>query len=232
MKNYIKNLLTSSIIIIFYFYFNQFLLLFLNSINIKPSTFSDTNQVIYLLFVSLTTLLFIFLLYFKDIKKDFNNFIKNFKFYYNEYKKYWPIMIVLMTLSSIFISFFTTELAQNEETIRETLTKSIPYFIYTFVSCSIIAPITEELIFRKSIKNIIPNKYLYIMISGLFFGSMHVIGQTNSIIDYLHILSYSMPGFVLAYTYDKSDNIFVPISIHAFHNTILLFIQILIGGII
>lgn len=232
MKKYIKNVLISISIILFYFFFNQLLLLFLKYINIKPSEFNEINQVIYLLSVTIFTLIIIILVYYKEIKKEFKKFKSNFKSYYDEYKKYWPIMIFLMILSSIFISFFTPELAQNEETIRETLNRSLPYFIYVCLSCSLIAPITEELVFRKSIKKIINNKYIFIILSGIIFGSMHVIGQTNNLTDYLYILSYSIPGFVLAYTYEKSNNIFVPISIHFFHNTILLLLQIMIGGII
>lgn len=230
MKNYLKNALTGITIILFYFLFNKLLLTLLSYFNIKPSTFSELNQVIYLLSVTIFILLIIILVYLKEIKKDYNDFKKNINYYYNEYKKYWPIMIALMTLSSIFISFFTSELAQNEETIRETLSRSLPYFIYIIISCSITAPLTEELVFRKSIKKIIPKKYLFIIMSGLIFGAIHVLGQTSSLVDYLYILSYSMPGFVLAYTYEKSNNIFVPISIHSFHNTILLIIQIIIGG--
>ena len=92
----------------------------------------------------------------------------------------------------------------------------------------------EELVFRKSIKKIIPQKYLFILTSGLFFGSMHVIGQTEHLIEYLHIISYSIPGFVLATAYQKSNNIFVSTSIHFCHNTFLLIGQIIlmIGGIL
>lgn len=234
MKNYIKNALIGLGIILFYFLFNQIVLIILNYLNIKPATWSEINQVIYLLFITIFMLFIIILVYYKEIRKEFKDFRLNFKAYFNEYKKYWPIMIVLMTLSSVFVSFFTQGIAQNEEVIRETLHRSIPYFIYTCISCSLTAPLMEELVFRKSIKKIVPQKYLFILVSGLVFGSMHVIGQASSLIEYLHILSYSMPGFVLAYTYDKSDNIFVSTSIHFFHNTILLLFQILlmIGGIL
>ena len=92
----------------------------------------------------------------------------------------------------------------------------------------------EELVFRKSIKKIIPQKYLFILVSGIFFGSVHVIGQAEHLVEYLHIISYSIPGLVLATAYQKSDNIFVSTSIHFFHNTVLLIGQIIlmIGGIL
>lgn len=232
VKNYITNSLIGVTIVLFYFYFNDILLLFLNYIGIKPSNFSIINQVIYLLSVTIFMLCTMILIYHKELKKDFINFKNNFKEYFSKYNKYWLIMIFLMTISSGFVSIFTNGISQNETLIRNTMKSNIPYFIYTCISCSIIAPIMEEIVFRKSIKKIIPTKYLFIIISGLLFGSMHVLGLVENPFDYLYILPYSIPGFVLAYTYEKSNNIFVPIGIHFFHNTILLIIQIffMLGG--
>ena len=232
VKNYIINCLIGITIVLFYFYFNDILLLFLNYIGIKPSNFSIINQVIYLLSVTIFMLFTMILIYHKEIKKDFINFKNNFKEYFSKYNKYWLIMIFLMTISSGFVSIFTNGISQNETLIRNTMKSNIPYFIYTCISCSLIAPIMEELVFRKSIKKIIPTKYLFIIISGLLFGSMHVLGLVENPFDYLYILPYSIPGFVLAYTYEKSNNIFVPIGIHFFHNTVLLIIQIffMLGG--
>ena len=232
VKNYITNSLIGVTIVLFYFYFNDILLLFLNYIGIKPSNFSIINQVIYLLSVTIFMLCTMILIYHKELKKDFINFKNNFKEYFNKYNKYWLIMIFLMTISSWFVSIFTNGISQNETLIRNTMKSNIPYFIYTCISCSLIAPIMEEIVFRKSIKKIIPTKYLFIIISGLLFGSMHVLGLVENPFDYLYILPYSIPGFVLAYTYEKSNNIFVPIGIHFFHNTVLLIIQIflMLGG--
>lgn len=232
VKNYIINSLIGITIVLFYFYFNDILLLFLNYIGIKPSNFSIINQVIYLLSVTIFMLFTMILIYHKEIKKDFINFKNNFKEYFSKYNKYWLIMIFLMTISSGFVSIFTNGISQNETLIRNTMKSNIPYFIYTCISCSLIAPIMEEIVFRKSIKKIIPIKYLFIIISGIIFGSMHVLDLAENLFDYLYILPYSIPGFVLAYTYEKSNNIFVPIGIHFFHNTVLLIIQIflMLGG--
>lgn len=234
MKNYITNALKGIGIILFYFFFSGLLLLFLNYLNIKPAEFSRTNKVIYMLSVSIFMLFIIVLAYFKEIKNEFKDFKINFIKYFNEYKSYWPTMIFLMLLANLFISFFTTDISSNEESIRSILHSGIPGLIYTCISCSLIAPLMEELVFRKSIKKIIPQKYLFILVSGIFFGSVHVIGQTKHLVEYLHIISYSIPGLVLATAYQKSDNIFVSTSIHFFHNTVLLIGQIIlmIGGIL
>ncbi len=233
MKNYITNALKGILSILIYFFFGSLLLIFLNYFNIKPTEFSKTNKFIFLLIESLIMLSVIVLIYYKDLKKEFIDFKKNFIFYFNEYKYYWPIMMFLMVLVNVFTSFFIKDISKNEETIRLIFHSGTIGLIYTIISCSLIAPLLEELVFRKSIRYIVPQKYLFILLSGIFFGSMHVIGSVKTPLEYLHIISYSVPGFVLASAYEKSNNIFVSTSIHFFHNTFLLIGQIIlmIGGL-
>ena len=90
------------------------------------------------------------------------------------------------------------------------------------------APFTEEMVFRNSIKNIITNKYVFIITSGLVFGGLHVIGNINTIYDLLYIIPYSTPGIAFAIMLQKTDNIFVPMGIHFMHNAILMTLQIVL----
>ena len=96
-------------------------------------------------------------------------------------------------------------------------------------SVSIFAPLTEELIFRKGIREIFNNKYLYIIISGIFFASMHVTSEDLGINTLLYLIPYSSLGITFAYTYYKTNNIFSTIMLHSFHNTMAIIIYI-IGG--
>jgi len=133
-----------------------------------------------------------------------------------------------MIIGNIIILFFTKQgLAQNEENVR-ILIKQLP--LYMIFSVSIYAPITEELIFRKSIKDFISNKYLYILTSGLIFGGLHVISYINSIADAIYLIPYCALGFAFAYSYYKSNNIYSTIIMHCMHNTIAIAIQ-LIGSV-
>ena len=69
---------------------------------------------------------------------------------------------------------------------------------------------------------------LFILLSGLVFGSMHVIGTCEHLIDLLFIIPYSIPGFIFAYCHVKSKNIFVPISLHLIHNSLMMILQIVL----
>ena len=93
-------------------------------------------------------------------------------------------------------------------------------------------PFTEEMIFRKSLRNCFNNKVLYILLSGLIFGSMHLL-SASSIVELVFLIPYSSLGCVFAYMYYKTDNIFVPMTFHMMHNTIIVLNYILvfvIGG--
>ena len=182
---------------------------------------------IYLISYEVLLTLLIIYIYKKDFIPNFKDFIKNIITYIKKYIKYWFIMLGLMTLSNVIITFFTTtEVSQNQESIVNTL-----YYapIYTFILTVFIAPILEELVFRLSFRKIFAHtNFLFIFFSGLFFGGMHVLGSLNNLIDLLFIIPYSIPGFMFAYLYSKSKNIFVPISLHFMHNTIMMILQLLL----
>ena len=143
---------------------------------------------------------------------------------YEPYIKYYILAIFLMAVSNILINLFTPEIAGNEQIVRSTLKKAP---IYMFFSASIFAPFTEEMVFRESLKNIIKNKTVFIIASGLIFGGLHVIGNINNFSDILFIIPYSIPGFVFAYMLVKSDNILVPMGFHFMHNTFLIISQLI-----
>ena len=78
-----------------------------------------------------------------------------------------------MAISNIIITFVLKQtIAGNEELVRSYIDTSPLLMIFSTV---IYAPICEELTFRKSIKDAINNKYIYILTSGLLFGFLHIV---------------------------------------------------------
>ncbi len=161
----------------------------------------------------------------KKLKKDFKDIKKHFTEYFKKYLKVYILTLIIMMISNALINLLTNSIAGNEETIRETVTKAPVYMFFTAV---IFAPFTEEMVFRNSIKNIITNKYAFIITSGLIFGGLHVIGNINTIYDLLYIIPYGAPGIAFAYMLYKTDNIFVPMGIHFLHNGLLITLQIIL----
>ena len=219
-KSILKGILGLTVYFILEFF--TYLPLYLLKIDVK--SLSITDKVIYITIYEFLTLLIIFMLFNKEIVKDFKVFKQNFKEFFNKYFKYWFLLLFLMIASNIIIQIiYPASSSGNEDSIRSTF-ELAPF--YTFISASLFAPFVEEMIFRMSIRKIFKNKYLFIILSGLIFGGLHLLGNINSPYDYLYLLPYCLPGFVLAYVYYKSDNIFTSLGIHFVHNTVLLIIQI------
>ncbi len=189
---------------------------------------NTTLKIIISLFYNLFILLGVIFIYLKIIVKDFKDFKENLKYYVNNYCKYWILVIGLMLISNIIVSSISNiTTPTNQEYIIKLLEK---YPIYTLISTIIIAPILEELIFRLSFRKIFKNDLLFILLSGLVFGILHL-SVAKTLSELLYIIPYSIPGFIFAYTLKKSNNILVPISLHMFHNTVLTIIQLILTAL-
>ena len=68
---------------------------------------------------------------------------------------------------------------------------------------------------------------IFILVSGIFFGYMHVAGST-SLTQWLYIIPYSSLGISFAIMYNKTNTVFTSITIHSIHNTILTILSILV----
>ncbi len=143
--------------------------------------------------------------------------------------------------SIILTSLGITTDSTNEETINEIIkdtTNIGPLLIICFVTI-ILAPIVEELVFRKSIFNLCKNNTRKgLVVSSLCFGAIHVInpiinalllGQPylNIVKELSYIIIYSLMGAGLGLTYIKSNrNIITTIVAHMINNLISMIVSI------
>ncbi|MBP2259043.1 CPBP family intramembrane glutamic endopeptidase [Virgibacillus alimentarius] len=98
------------------------------------------------------------------------------------------------------------------------IARSAPLFI---IIPALIAPILEEIIFRKIIFGVLytrTNFFIAAVLSALVFGIIH--GEP------MHILIYASMGFVFAFLYVKTKRIIVPIIVHMALNTISVIVQL------
>ena len=214
------------LIFISYFIYQYFQVIPLALLGIDYNSLPLNLKVIYLLAYELVYILIIILLYKETFKNNIKDFIKNIKYYLHEYPKYWAFAFFLMMVSNVFILLlFPNSTATNQENINLIFKKAPAYII---ISSVLFAPIIEESIFRLSLRKIFKTDTLFIIMSGFAFGAMHVVSSFESFSDLIYIITYSIPGFVFAYTLVKSKNIFVPISLHMFHNTLTVIMQIIL----
>lgn len=195
-------------------------------LNINVKTMSYKTAVVLSTFSSIVTFFIFFLIYRKDLKKDFKDFWKSKENYMDTGIRCWIIGLLIMFASNFILNFLLkTGGAANEKTVQ-TMIKTLP--ILMIIDAGFIAPFNEEIVFRKTLKDIFKNKWLFIILSFLLFGGVHVISSAKTILDYLYIIPYGALGAAFAYSYYKTNNLFTSITLHMFHNIILILISILI----
>lgn len=218
----VKELLKGILIFILFYFSSLFQLIPITLFNIKRTT---SNSIILSTFSNICLLIILVIIYRRELIKEFKLFKKNLLENLDTGIKYWLIGLLVMMISNIIITYILgLNQAQNEQAVQKMINK-MP--IMMLITAGFIAPITEEITFRKTFKNAFLNKYLFIILSGLVFGSMHVITSYSNPLELLYIIPYGSLGMAFATMYYKTDTIYTSISMHMLHNTILTLISIL-----
>lgn len=139
--------------------------------------------------------------------------------------------VILWSIIGFFLSWFAQIVAVNIEynifgiepgsentKVIMQIVEQLPLFL---IIPTIIAPILEELIFRKIIFGSLYKRMNFIFaafISSLIFGIIHQEPE--------HILIYSSMGFVFAYLYVRTKRIIVPIIVHILLNSASVIVQL------
>ncbi|MDD4706181.1 MAG: type II CAAX endopeptidase family protein [Bacilli bacterium] len=222
MKNKLINILKFLIVILLFFNIGKIFSLIFNKLNINLTTFNFIDIAYSEVLISLVLFIIIFFIYKKTLINDWYEFKINLK---NNLKKCFRLFIVLLivkliasviiyTLSFILeINIFESE----NQSIINLLLSNAP--IMMFISAVLLAPFVEEIIFRLGLKKIIKDSGLFILISGLIFGFMHIFPtDINITIALIQSISYVSIGTLIAYYYVKYKNIYFVIIIHSLNN--------------
>ena len=202
------------VIAIIYYFFGK---------DLNNLSFLDTMSILLIKYIVL--ILTITLLYRKYLYQKWFDFIRNFKTYFKISFRDWLLGFIIMVISNLIISYFITGLGQNEQSVQMIIKKTpaLALIITTFL-----APFVEEIVFRKSLQDCFNNKTIYIILSGLLFGLVHVFGSSNAY-EYLLIIPYGALGLMFAKTVSETNNIYCSIMMHMLHNFFLTLIAI--GGL-
>lgn len=219
-KEDLNRLIIGFVSIFVYFFFHLCSGSVLKAMGVNVDGLSDKATMIISLTISLSVAIILVILNRKRLSKNFRDYKKNYKELLKRNVKYWVCsMFVMFALNAAIAIIFNRLTSANEQGIMD-LFDVFP--LYIVVETMILAPLSEELVFRESIRNIFKNKYLFIIISGLVFGFLHTVASLKTVADYLYIIPYSIPGFFFAYMLYKEDNVLVPVSFHIIHNTLAL----------
>ncbi|WP_152657884.1 CPBP family intramembrane glutamic endopeptidase [Oceanobacillus sp. CFH 90083] len=135
----------------------------------------------------------------------------------------WSVLGIIMALlaqglaATIEMEVFGIDPGSENTQGIMNMARAVPLFV---VLPAILAPILEEIIFRKIIFGSLYKKmnfFFAALISSLVFAVIHW--------DFLHILVYASMGFVFAFLYVQTKRILVPIIVHAGMNTLVVLVQ-------
>jgi len=201
--------------------------------NIDTDNMSMHTSAFLSLFSNLVFVIITIFLYRKELKKQFINLkkLKKKKLIdmLDSSFRYWLIGLTIMIASNFIISKLGIGSASNDDSIRAVLMASP---LLAGLSTIVVAPFCEELVFRLGFKDIIPKKWPFIIISGLLFGSLHVIFSATNIYQFLYLIPYCSLGISFGFIYNKTDNIYISYLIHFIHNAITAVITFLLAGVI
>ena len=130
---------------------------------------------------------------------------------------------VYYAVSIICVLILGSADASANQTALETMPSA-----YLIFSALIFAPIVEELLFRGSIRRIIKNDVLFVIISGLIFGSLHVVMEPTWFEFIFRGLPYVTLGMYFSYVYVRTENITVSMICHFIQNVLAVSMMFLI----
>jgi len=86
---------------------------------------------------------------------------------------FFVVKIISGIICSMICGIFGLKQISNNQKALEELFKSAP--VLMTVTGVIMAPVVEELVFRGSVRRVIKNKKVFVIVSGLLFGLVHVL---------------------------------------------------------
>ena len=166
-------------------------------------------------------ILLLYFLYLKDLNREAKIYFGDFKKKFKHSFKIYLLGFMGMVFFNLFITIFLKGISSNESQVREMLYSNV---VTTMISISIIAPLLEELIFRKTLSPLFKNKWLYSLTCGLLFGFAHIMTNFMQNIfvmsDLLYILPYGALGFSFGLMDYDNKTVFSSIVMHALHNSL------------
>ena len=164
--------------------------------------------------------------FYKQLIHDFKIFKSYFKEYFILILKTWGKALVFIAITALIIQISTGVTQANNQIALQNSFNSNPVFIALLAM--FYAPIAEELMFRGVLRKFIKNKKLFVIVSGVVFGLMHVIDDSKTLAEFSYVFVYSILGIYLAGIYAKTNNLCTNIFMHFMQNTLSVIGMILL----
>ncbi len=214
-KNGKTLILLSCLVAISYLLMKNLLLLFYK--NSQPSL---PSQLLLNLLFQIYTLFLIYIIDpFKTVKSKLNKITKKIMIIFKAYAGFLPLMIIAAFLSNYIARVFNFHLSGLAAVEMIKNIKEPKLLVIIGFEALIMAPIVEELFFRRTLQRLLRTKLSFLpsaIIISVIFSLLHL-----SSFAFLPIFILSL---ILCYLYEKSKNILIPILLHALNNWISFFL--------
>jgi membrane protease YdiL (CAAX protease family) len=211
-------------IIGFFCYSSTFQLIPIHIFHIGGEQMSGLTSVLLSGFSSVMVFLILLFIYWKDLREEFKIFIKKPIENLDKGFSYYCAGFGIMIVSNLIINILLGGGGPNNEHAVQKMIQVAPWLM--LIEAGLLAPFNEEIVFRKTLKDIFKNKWVFAFLSFLMFGGAHVIDSAKTFIDILYIIPYGALGGAFALAYYDTDTIFTSMTMHMIHNLILCIISV------
>ena len=128
-------------------------------------------------------------------------------------------LISYINLLGISPNVLYKDFIKNEDLKRKTLIFE-KNAILMFIMSTFYYPIVEEIVFKKSFKDILKNKWLFIIVTGLINAVCNIILSINDPRDFIYLIPNAVFSMCFSYIYYETDNLIVPIIYRILYNLI------------
>lgn len=156
------------------------------------------------------------LLFLPELKRDAPVFFRYLKDYCSFFFPKFGIFFLLYFAVAVTVTMLVQAPSANQAALY-----AFPLPLLAF-SALIYAPILEEIIYRGFLRRAFSSDTMFIVVSALIFGGIHMMHPGQDMTQMLYLFEYALLGGFLAYLYAKSDNIFVSMLGHFCLNFIAL----------
>lgn len=180
---------------------------------ISKSNMIDT--MLYLLYAFILIFLYkqVFISDFKDIKKNWKKYLMRML-----------ISIVLIFVSMVLINlivgvlFNVKEISENDFSLLTTFKENS--LVVVLLTC-IYYPLVEGIIFRKSVRDIIDNKWFFIMFSAIFYFFFNIVYTSMSFSNIMSSVCYLSTMMIVSHFYWKTNNFTLSVLVMSIFNLVV-----------
>lgn len=182
------------------------------------SLISKSNLIdimLYLLYAFILIFLYkqVFISDFKDIKKNWKKYLMRML-----------ISIVLIFVSMVLINLIVGVLfnvkgtSENDFSLLTTFKENS--LIVVLLTC-IYYPLVEGIIFRKSVRDIIDNKWFFIMFSAIFYFFFNIVYTSMSFNNIMSSVCYLSTMMIVSHFYWKTNNFTLSVLVMSIFNLVV-----------